>query len=89
MDVLKSVEVEFGVVGKVEEGSFPRVEFGYYNDLSSIKIIEDPEDFASIQEHIHLKFYIDWGREATIHANRWTSSWCFDEISSQQEVSLF
>lgn len=48
LDISKSVEAEFGAAKEVVEGSFRRDLFGYYDDLSNIKMIEDAKDCAGI-----------------------------------------
>lgn len=43
-----SVEVVFGVAKEVREGSFRKDLFGYYGELNSVRMIEDPRVYASI-----------------------------------------
>lgn len=46
--VLRSADAEFGATWEVGKGSFRRILFGYYDDLSNIRIVVDPRFYASI-----------------------------------------
>ena len=80
----KSVEVEFGVFGEVEEENFRENMMA----LVTSEQLKTPKFFASIQEHIKQMFDIGSSREAILCAKNRTSSRCVNEIYSQQEVSL-
>jgi len=50
----RSVEIEFGAAGEAEEGSFHWDVFGYCDDLSIIKIVEDPRVFMLAYKNIYI-----------------------------------